>query len=272
MEFLEVERRGDVAWVFFNDFSKVLAAPEPPTRDVHSGLGWELQDLRYDADVRVVVLTGRDDGVFYTVPDAAHYEIQANRDRVNPLKQESIGGPPQHYPEAVETLLLMDKPVVARVNGDAIGFGQSVLWACDIILAREDAVISDVHTGQGGVVDSTGILRGFPQAITPGDGATSTFPLFVPPTYLKEYMFLSPAVTARELAEMRVVNRAVPLAELDAAVDEMVSRLLARPARVLAHTKRVCNRHVVEQLLRARDLANAYEINDLWNHAKDGSM
>jgi enoyl-CoA hydratase len=272
MEFVEIERRGDVVWVFLNGFSKVLAASEPPTTDVHEGLGRAMHDARYDADVRLVVLTGRQDGEFYTVPDADHYQVQEHRDRVNPLKREFIGGPPERYPDAIESILLMDKPVVARVNGDAIGFGQSVLWACDIILAREDAVISDVHTGQGEVVDSGGVRRGFPQALTPGDGAMSSFPLFVPPTKLKEYMFLSTTFTARELAAMNVVNHAVPMSELDAVVDDIVSRLLARPARVLAGTKRVCNKNLVEQMIRARDLANAYEINDLWNHAKDGSM
>jgi enoyl-CoA hydratase/carnithine racemase len=58
----------------------------------------------------------------------------------------------------------MEKPIVARVNGDVIGFGQSVLWGCDIIVAREDAVIADVHTGQGDVIDGRGVNIGFPQA------------------------------------------------------------------------------------------------------------
>ena len=74
---------------------------------------------------------------------------------------------------------------------------------------------------------------GFPMAITPGDGAMAFFPLFLPPTKLKEYMFLSRAWTAKELAEMNIVNYAVPAAELDAVFNDIMARLSARPASVL---------------------------------------
>ena len=50
------------------------------------------------------------------------------------------------------TMAEIEKPIVARVNGDAIGLGQSLMFGCDIIVAREDAKISDVHLGMGTVV------------------------------------------------------------------------------------------------------------------------
>ena len=79
-------------------------------------------------------------------------------------------------------------------------------------------------------------------------------------------MFLSRAWTAKELAEMNVVNYAVPATQLDAVFDDIMARLSARPASVLAHTKRVCNKHVIHQANLARDLSGAYEILDLWQH------
>ena len=45
----------------------------------------------------------------------------------------------------------IEKPIVARVNGDAIGFGQSLMFASDIIVAREDVRIADMHMGMGEV-------------------------------------------------------------------------------------------------------------------------
>jgi enoyl-CoA hydratase/carnithine racemase len=85
-------------------------------------------------------------------------------------------------------------------------------------------------------------------------------------------MLLSRTITTRELERMNIVNYAVPLSELDAKVDEIVSALLARPSSVLAHTKRLCNKSLIEQMNLARDLSAAYEVNDLWAHAKEGTM
>jgi enoyl-CoA hydratase len=234
-QFVDIEHRGDVEWIFFNNFEKTLAGADEDTTDVHTAIGWAMQNARFDPTVRLVVLTGREEGEFYTVPTSDHYADQKHRDRVNPLKRPGgFAGP--SYPDVIEVLALMEKPVVARVTGDVIGFGQSILWGCDLIVAREDAVISDVHTGMGEVVDRLGVHRGFPQAISPGDGAMAFFPLFLPPTKLKEYMLLSKCYTARELADMNIVNYAVPADEVDGIVDDIVARLLARPDYVLKHT------------------------------------
>jgi enoyl-CoA hydratase/carnithine racemase len=270
-QFVDIEQRDEVQWIYFNNFDKTLAGADAGTVDVHTAIGRAMQAARFDPGVRVVVLTGREDGEFYSVPSAEHYSVQEHRDRVNPLKRP--GSFAMHsYPDVIETLAFMEKPVVARVNGDVIGFGQSVLWGCDIIVARDDAVVADVHTGQGDVVDSQGVHRGFPQAISPGDGAMAFFPAFLPPTKLKEYMMLSKAYTTRELAAMNIVNYAVPMADLDAKVGEVVGQLLARPSSVLAHVKRLCSKHLIQQLNLARDLSAAYEVNDLWVHAKEGTM
>jgi enoyl-CoA hydratase len=271
-QFVEIEYRDKVAWIYINKYTEVVEASDRTTVDVHAALGWALHEVRYNADATVVALTGREDGEFYSVPISSHYQEQSNRDRVNPMKRSGGFAGPAQYPDAIETLVHIEKPVLARVNGDVIGFGQSVLWGCDIIVAREDAVIADVHTGQGDVMDSRGDRRGFPQALTPGDGAMAFLPLFLPPTKLKEYMFLSKAYTARELAGMNLINYAVPLADLDKVFNDLLERLLARPPSVLAHTKRVCNKHVSHQANLAMDLSAAYEINDLWLHARNNTM
>jgi len=271
-QFVETEIRGDVAWVYLNSFTKAMEAADRETVDVHEALGWALHNVRYDAGVKLIVITGREDGEFYSVPAVTHYEAPGTLDRINPLKRPGGFAGPSHYPDAIETLAQIEKPVIARVNGDVIGFGQSVLWGCDIIIAREDAVISDVHIGQGDVIDHTRTARGFPMAITPGDGAMAFFPLFLPPTKLKEYMFLSRAWTAGELAKMNIVNYAVPAGELDDVFNDIMERLAARPASVLAHTKRVCNKHVIQQANLARDLSGAYEILDLWEHGRNENM
>ena len=154
----------------------------------------------------------------------------------------------------------MEKPIVAKVNGDAIGFGQSLMFASDLIIARDDAVVADVHLGLGEVRTSDGRAAGPSYGIGPGDGAGALIPLYMSPPLAKEYMMLSRSLSTRELAEHRLINRVVALDDLDAAVDEMVSELLRRPAFVLAWTKRVLSRHVAAQLNLALDVGMGYEL------------
>lgn len=108
--------------------------------------------------------------------------------------------------------------------------------------------------------------------MTPGDGALAFLPLYMTPTKLKEYMFVSRAWTARQLADMNIVNCAVPADQLDVALDELVGKLLSRPAHVLAHTKRVCNKAMIQQWQLPQDLAVSDELQDWWINGASGRM
>ena len=66
--------------------------------------------------------------------------------------------------------------------------------------------------------------------------------------------------TAQDLAELGIVNYAVPEAELDAKVDEIVQALLRRSSFALAWTKRIANRRIADQLNLALDASAAYEM------------
>jgi enoyl-CoA hydratase/carnithine racemase len=154
----------------------------------------------------------------------------------------------------------IEKPIIAKVNGDAIGFGQSIVFGSDLIIAREDAYISDVHLGMGEVVRSeSGDTVGLPFGVAPGDGAGALIPLFMAPTLAKEYMLLSTTYTAADLANMHIINRAVPLDKLDETVADYTARLLKRSAFALGWTKRILNRRVANQLNTTLDASSAYE-------------
>jgi enoyl-CoA hydratase/carnithine racemase len=79
------------------------------------------------------------------------------------------------------------------------------------------------------------------------------------PTQAKEYLMLSPTLTAADLAAVRIINRAVSLSELDRVTDDFVRRLLARSAFALGWTKRVVNRNIANQLNLTMDASIAYE-------------
>ena len=275
-----VERRGPVGWCVIKNVEQLMEQgwEVEEYAEIHTAIAMCLDELRHDRSVRVIGITGEQDGEWYNVPRRERfYDEPRHRQRHNfmdPASNPDKAKPPERsVPPAIETLAMLEKPVVARVNGDAIGFGQSVLWGCDIIIAIEDAIVSDVHLGQGGVVDSHGERRGFPYGITPGDGAMAFWPLYLPPTKMKEYQFLSRAWTAKELAEMQVINYAVPTyEELNAKVDEIIDGLLARPQHALTRTKRVANKAIIQQWNLAQDLAMSYEILDFYDHMRAGHM
>lgn len=235
-----------------------VAFQEDPPADPHINLPTALERMRIDDSIRVIVITGEDDDEFLCAGSPDYYRSGRAADRLaDPYGQFPVG---QGVLRMVQAMIEIEKPVIARVNGDAIGFGQSVVLASDFIIAREDAYISDVHLGMGEVVRSgSGTPVGLPFGVVPGDGAGALIPLFMPPTQAKEYMMLSTTYTAKELADLRIVNRAVPLAELDSEVESFCRRLLDRSSFALAWTKRVLNRHVAAQVNLALDSSIAYE-------------
>ena len=272
----EVERRGEVGWIKIKPVQDTIEASigETEYTEVHIAIALGLEELRNDSTTRVIVITGARDGEFHVAPRPAHYDVKAHCDRLNPIgRVEKMPAKPNRgVSRCMEALAFCEIPVIARLNGDAIGFGQSIMFGCDMIVAREDAVISDVHMGQGDVIDHMGERRGFPWGVVPGDGVLSFLPYFMPPTMMKEYLFLSRSFTAREFAAMNIVNYAVPMAELDAKLDALIAELLARPAFALARTKRACNKHLIAQMNLATDQAYEAEMRDFVDHARLGGM
>jgi enoyl-CoA hydratase len=261
---LTIERKGQVATIRMRAVSD-MTKEEAARADIHWELGRIFSDLRGDNTVRVVVLTGENDGRFCTPPLTSVYASDEGRQWRNE--------PARHWKvftgivRCHEAMAAIEKPIVARVNGDVIGFGSSLMLACDLIVARRDARVADMHMGMAEVEP-----YGPPYGIVPGDGGLALVPLYLTPAKAKEYLMLAKEYSAEELAAMGVINYAVAPDDLDHKVGDMVSRLLKRSAFALAWTKRVANRHVVEQLNRTLDAGAAYELVNFHQIEKMGWM
>lgn len=233
----------------------------------HAHVHWELSEvfsrLRGDNDVRVVILTGEQDGAFQVPPKTdVLSSSDAEQARVDPVWTWKVF---TGTVRTLENMVLMEKPIVARVNGDAIGFGQNLMYACDLIYAREDARIADMHMGVGEVKP-----YGARYSLVPGDGGAVFAPLNMAPALAKEYLMLSKEYRAVDLAAMNVINGAVPMEKLDEVVNDAVQRLLKRSSYALAWTKRVSNKAVVSQLNTSIDAAAAYEALNFYQLAQVG--
>ncbi len=221
--------------------------------NLHWELGHALSELRTDNRVRVIVITGHGDSFLVVRPPESYHTESGRRSRTEPKYMwESFTGIAIMH----ETIAQIEKPIIAKVNGDAIGFGSTLVFACDLIVAREDAHIVDTHMGMG---EYPNVGPG-EFGLIPGDGGTALIPMFMSPALAKEYLMLARPFTAAELARLGIINYAVPKKELDSVVNSLIARLLHRSAYALAWTKRTANRIIIEQLSKSLDSGLAYEM------------
>jgi enoyl-CoA hydratase len=281
----DIERHGPVGLVKIHPVERMMERSLEPDCDefieVHTAIAKCLEELRYDDSIRIVIITGSSEGVFYRVPNRSHYDVKRFRDRlrgiISPELREELRPSEtrakfRKTADYVELMLHYEKPLIARVNGDVIGAGQSVMWGCDMIIAREDAIIADVHTGIGEVTNGDGVATGFPWAVSPGDGSMAFAQHNFSSYRYKEFQMLSQQLTAKQLCDMNIFNYAVPASELDAKVDEIVERLLARPQAVLQHVRKLTQKPIIEQANLQYDLSWAYEHLDFVMHGLAGNF
>lgn len=226
---------------------------EMPNAEIHWELGELFSSLRGDHSVRVVVLTGDGEDVFYAPAHMDSWVGHAFHDDPRRTWQVFSG-----ITRCFENMVAMEKPIVARVNGPAIGLGQSLMFASDIIVAQRDARIGDMHMAMGEILP-----YGPPYGLVPGDGGAAFVPAHMSPAMAKEYLMLGREFTAAQLAEQGIINYAVPVEDLDRVTDELVQRLLRRSAYALAWTKRVANRSLAASLNLTLDAGSAYEMVNL---------
>lgn len=128
--------------------------------------------------------------------------------------------------QIVYGILDCEKPIVARVNGPAVGLGATLALLCDVIIAADSAYFSDPHVNIGMVA---------------GDGGAFIWPQLIGFARAKEYLFTGDRIPAAEAARIGLINRHVPDAELDSAVQGFVDKLLAQPQLALRYSKVTVN-------------------------------
>jgi enoyl-CoA hydratase/carnithine racemase len=163
---------------------------------------YALEEARADADVRVVVLTGKGKA-FCAGGDFAQMTASADAPQ-RPHKGD--------YADLLRELWRMDKPVIARVNGHAMGGGLGLVAASTFAIAATDALLGTPEIDVGL----------FPMMIM---GVLSRL---MPRRRLVEMMLLGQKLTAEEARAVGIVGRVVAPVDLDGAVRELVLHLVAK--------------------------------------------
>jgi enoyl-CoA hydratase/carnithine racemase len=193
------------------------------------------EDASWDDEIRVVVVTG----------NGRAFCVGAD---LKSWGEGLVGNPTEYwkwfgaFKDMHDRLRELGKPTVARINGIAVGGGNELQMACDLAVMVDDAYIRHVGLEHGSV---------------PAGGATQWLPLMVGDRRAREIVMLCEEIPARKAEEWGLVNRSVPRADLDAAVDEYVASL----ARKLPQT----TRYAKQQLNFWRDLS----WHETVNHARD---
>ena len=168
----------------------------------------------------------------------------------------------------------MEKPIVARVNGDAIGFGASIAFASDLIVASEHARFMDHHMAGLFTTSYNGRPRPGGHAhfsVVPGDGG-ALMGLFLSPCRMKEYLMLCRSYGAAELERIGVINSGCPLASSTARLTDWSAGCSSRGAYAIAWAKRAANRHVAGHLNLSLDASVAYEMTSLYQLQRAGGQ
>ncbi len=125
---------------------------------------------------------------------------------------------------AIETLHRMPQPVVGRVHGAVAGFGLSLMNACDLVIAADDAYFASAYSQIG---------------LTPDGGGSWALPRLVGMRKAMEIFLLGERFGAAEALALGIVNRVVPATELDAATEAVVRAIATGPILALRNTKRL---------------------------------
>ncbi|MFI7503269.1 enoyl-CoA hydratase/isomerase family protein [Streptomyces sp. NPDC049687] len=195
------------------------------SEELHSGLASLWNSLAADPEARVAVLTGR--GRAFSA--GGNFDIMTRVQHDRAFRERNI----DEARRIITGMVRCPLPVIAAVNGPAVGLGCSLALLSDLVLIADDAYIADPHVQVG---------------LVAGDGGALVLPLLVGLTRAKELLFLGDRVSAEEAVRLGIANRTVPKDKLlDEAMD-LAGRLAALPAQALRETKRAVNLHLEQAL------------------------
>ncbi len=232
-EFIKVEKEGKVAVLTLNRPDALNAIHS----QLHSELEGVFADVTRDDDVNAVVLTGAG-RAFCAGGDIKGMDARQGDD---PLKTKTTLGSAKRL---IHNLLDVEQPIIAAVNGHAVGLGATLALFSDVIIASEKARIGDPHVKVG---------------LVAGDGGAVIWPLLCGLAKAKEYLMTGDLLDATEAERIGLINHVVPPDEVMPKAMELAHRLANGPTRAIRWTKLSCNKRLRDEVNLVLDASLAVE-------------
>ena len=229
---IRVEKDGPVRIVHLSRPDQLNAIND----ELHLGLTRLFPQLDADTDARVAVVTG--EGRAFSAGGDFDLLDRMAKDRA--LRHDVIA----EGRELVINMIRCRVPVVAAVNGPAVGLGCSVIALSDVVYMAESAYLSDPHVMVG---------------LVAADGGPLTWPLHTSLLLAKEYAFTGDRITAQRAAEIGLANHVCRDDEVLPAALATARKIATLPRQAVEATKRVLNLHLERAVLATIDFAMASE-------------
>ena len=224
------DTRGPCTWLTLNR-PRALNALDSSTLELFNEA---LDQVAGDEESRCVVITGT----------GRAFCAGADLTAINELPGEAIAQFLHDINALMTRIACFPKPVIAAVNGLTVGGGLELLLSCDLVVAADDARLSDGHANFG---------------LLPGAGASVRLPRKLGATRAKYLLFTGDLLPASDPIFAPLINVLVPGAQLPAAVERLVEKIAGKSPLALRHVKALADAAFdasIEQALQMEQSAN----------------
>jgi len=232
-ELVKIEKEGKVAVLTMNR-PEALNAINP---QLHTELEDIFADVGRDDDIQAAVLTGSG-RAFCAGGDVKGMDAREFDSTLG------AGAVIRNAKRLIHNLLDIEQPIIAAVNGHAVGLGATLALFCDVIIASENAKFGDPHVTVG---------------LVAGDGGAVIWPMLCGLAKAKEYLMTGDLLTATEAERIGLINHVVPQDEVMSTAMQLAQRLANGPSKAIRWTKLACNKRLRDEVNLVLDASLAVE-------------
>jgi enoyl-CoA hydratase len=231
-EYIALRRRGRVLTIIFNRPDKLNAFNAKQHTELMEAIVFASRDPQSD----IVIITG--EGRAFSAGGDILWQQEAADDPT--LFETTV----REAKQIIFGLIDCEKPIIAKINGPAVGFGATVALFCDVIFMARSTYLSDPHVRV---------------AMVAGDGGAIIWPQLIGFARAKEYLLSGDRISAVEAERIGLVNHAIEDSELSGTVDAFADRLAAGAQSAIRYSKITINIALRELASSIMDVGLGYE-------------